>query len=99
MTRERPALRCAGCGKRPAELIGYTAAVTALNEHREDNGLPGDVTVDDYVWDEEGTLNRTTGRFLCDGCYIAAGMPTAPGGWKVPDGTDVGTPEEWADWT
>jgi len=38
----------------------------------------------DYVRHEEGTYNRATNRFACDGCYIAIGMPTAPNGWKAP---------------
>jgi hypothetical protein len=79
-----PPLVCAGCGKRPAELESYVAATADLNDYRRERGLPGDITPDSYVWSEEGTLNRATGQFLCDGCYIRAGMPTAPGGWQVP---------------
>lgn len=37
-----------------------------------------------YVIREEGTLNHLNGHFLCDGCYIAAGMPTAVNGWVCP---------------
>lgn len=37
-----------------------------------------------YILKEEGTLNPTNGHFLCDRCYIAAGMPTAPNGWVCP---------------
>lgn len=38
----------------------------------------------DYVRLYEGTYNKDNGHFLCDTCYIKAGMPTAPGGWVCP---------------
>lgn len=38
----------------------------------------------DYIIHGEGTFNPTNGHFLCDNCYILAGMPTAPGGWICP---------------
>lgn len=44
---------------------------------------PPVTTPDDYVWNQEGTLDQDTGLFLCDDCYIAVGMPSAPGGWKA----------------
>jgi hypothetical protein len=77
----RPPLVCAGCGRRPAELVCYRVA-----NMTEDGGklYP---SVDEYVWMEEGTLNRATGQFLCDDCYIAQGMPSnrAPGqNWTPP---------------
>jgi hypothetical protein len=31
---------------------------------------------DDYVWTHEATINRLNGHFLCNACYITAGMPT-----------------------
>lgn len=37
-----------------------------------------------YVLQEEGTYNDDTNRFACDACYIAIGMPAAPGGWRAP---------------
>lgn len=85
----RPALRCAGCGQAPVDLDCYQLMLT----DEDGNRLYPDA--DAFVWAEEGTLNRRTGRFLCDDCYIKAGMPTAPGGWVVPDGSDVGTPADW----
>lgn len=63
---------CTGCNKRPAELPCYTY----LLEDGE--------TADEYVMDNEGTYNQTNGHFLCDECYIKAGMPTSPSGWKAP---------------
>jgi hypothetical protein len=38
----------------------------------------------EYVLRNEGTLNRVNLHFLCDECYIKAGMPTSPTGWKCP---------------
>lgn len=38
----------------------------------------------EYIRENEGTYNRTNGHFLCDECYIAAGMPTISGGWICP---------------
>lgn len=70
----RPALYCAGCHKTPVELPEYFSENTGE-----------DLSPDDYVWTGEGTLNRRTGQFLCTRCYIAEGMPSAPGGWTVPD--------------
>ena len=37
-----------------------------------------------FVRNEEGTLNTTNGHFLCNKCYIEAGMPVRPGGWTCP---------------
>jgi hypothetical protein len=69
----RPPLVCIGCNGTPKDFWSYSEEAT-------DTGL----SPDDYVWQEEGTLNRDNGHFLCDGCYIKAGMPTAPWGWKAP---------------
>lgn len=71
-------LLCVGCGKTPSELEEY---VNAASE--EASGKP-DMTPDDYVWQEEGTLNRENGHFLCTSCYIGAGMPSSPRGWSAP---------------
>lgn len=52
-----------------------------------DSFLDGDPTPQKrvrYVVENEGTLNPLNGHFLCDSCYIAAGLPSAPGGWKCP---------------
>lgn len=40
-------------------------------------------SADEYVMVEEGTLNLDNGHFLCTPCYIKAGCPTAPNGWKA----------------
>lgn len=71
-------LMCAGCGKSPSEIDEYVSA--ASEEH---SGYP-DVTPEQYVWKEEGTLNRENGHFLCTECYVRAGMPSSPRGWVAP---------------
>jgi hypothetical protein len=52
-----------------------------------DSFIPGTISPQKreiYVIQEEGTYNKTNGHFLCDTCYIKAGMPTKPYGWKCP---------------
>lgn len=43
-----------------------------------------DQTRASYVIENEGTYNSANGHFLCDTCYVRAGMPTAPNGWVCP---------------
>lgn len=69
----RPSLICIGCSKAPSELDEYVGWA-------EFEGM----TADDYCWEEEGTLNRENGHFLCTGCYVKAGMPSSPRGWQAP---------------
>lgn len=57
-------LACGACGKAPSEIPGYVAM------------LEDGETADEYVRREEGTLDDRSGKFLCDPCYIRAGMPT-----------------------
>lgn len=66
-------LVCYRCRRAPAEITEYVTAAT----HEQ-------TTPEAYVWAEEGTLDRSTGRFCCTECYIAVGMPTGPKGWKAP---------------
>lgn len=73
----RPELICNGCGKSPSEIDEY---VSAANERH--SGV-ADMTPDEYVWQEEGTLNRESGHFLCTDCYVKAGMPSSPRGWTA----------------
>jgi hypothetical protein len=61
-------LICAGCGKTPSQIAEYVEAAAHAQWH---------MTPDDYVWENEGTLNRKTGRFWCDECYIDLGCPSA----------------------
>lgn len=41
---------------------------------------------EDYIRQEEGTYNPENGHFLCDSCYIGAGMPVGFNGtrWVCP---------------
>ena len=65
---------CAGCGKTPDELPEYKI-------HQEE--YPN-ATMAEIVRREEGTYNSSNGHFLCDECYIKAGMPSGPVGWIAP---------------
>jgi len=68
-------LICTGCNKKPAELQEYV-----------DAGYENDMTAEEYVLSEEGTLNPTNGHFLCTNCYIKAEMPALPwpNQWRAP---------------
>lgn len=46
--------------------------VRALGVQRK---APSREMCDDYVREYEGTYNSRSGRFYCDGCYIAVGQP------------------------
>lgn len=68
------ALHCTNCNRTPEQIDEYVIAA-------EEN----EMTPNEYVWAEEGTLNPTNSHFTCTACYIAIGMPSAPGqGWKTP---------------
>ncbi len=64
-------LSCARCGRPPSEIPGYLDCLE-----------PGE-TADEYVGREEGTLDRRSGKFLCDECYIRVEMPASPQGWTA----------------
>ncbi len=57
-------LHCAKCRKTPSELNEYQSDMTGE-----------DIQPDDYVWENEGTLNKDLGLFWCTKCYIEIGMP------------------------
>jgi hypothetical protein len=38
----------------------------------------------EYVQTEDETFNPRNGHFLCDRCYIEAGMPSTESGWRCP---------------
>lgn len=69
-------LMCDGCRRHPSELPEYLSIDPELQFYSAPSHI---------CWEEEGTLNRVTGRFLCNLCYIRAGMPSSPQGWKVGD--------------
>lgn len=83
----RPVLRCSGCGKRPDEIDEYLRG----NQPEEKQVDP-----DDYVWSNEGTLNRESGWFACTTCYIRMGSPSGPMGWTpgMREGFELTTPPE-----
>jgi hypothetical protein len=70
-----PALVCFYCHRTPAEIPVYVEC-----------GQANEVSAEEYVWHEEGTLNRETGHFACDDCYVRIGMPVGERGtrWTAP---------------
>lgn len=68
----KPEPFCPGC-RRFAEQLVYIDSWKDPDESRTD-----------YIWREEGTLNPNNGHFLCDSCYIKAGQPSSPIGWRCP---------------
>lgn len=64
---------CIDCERTPFEIMEY------IEYAREEEMGP-----DEYVWREEGTLNRENGHFTCSHCYVQRGCPSSPTGWKAP---------------
>lgn len=66
---------CIGCDRAPGNIMEYLIAA------RENEMGPNE-----YVWNEEGTLNRENGHFACDHCYIQMGTPSGANGtrWVAP---------------
>lgn len=71
-------LRCTGCNVLAEDLLCYRFA------NMDDAGHKIYETESEYVRQEEGTYNRENEHFLCDECYIKAGQPSSPSGWKCP---------------
>lgn len=61
-----------GCGR-------YASDIEFLSMYTEEGQ-----TTAEYVRAEDGTYNPETNHFLCDDCYMRAGMPSSPNGWKCP---------------
>lgn len=76
-----PEITCGRCRRRPHEIPEY---VESASEATGANLSPA--AMDRYVRSEEGTYDPDTNRFLCDECYIRAGMPVNADGrpWKCP---------------
>lgn len=70
---DKPKLFDPSCKRTPDQISEYV-------EFAEMEG----VTPEEYVWAEEGTLNTENGHFLCTDCYMKAGMPSSPTGWRCP---------------
>jgi hypothetical protein len=64
---------CYRCRRTPDQINEYVWAAAEEG-----------ITPFEYVWREEGTLNQGNGHFCCTECYIEAGMPVSPQGWKAP---------------
>ena len=77
---------CNGCGKKPSEIHEYIIAVKEQEMYELSEGFLDikQQTPEEYVRRNEGTYNHTNGHFLCTSCYIEAGMPSNPWGWKAP---------------
>ena len=43
-----------------------------------------DAMVRQWIWDNEGTINRENGHFACTDCYIRIGQPSSSRGWVAP---------------
>lgn len=80
----RPELICVGCAGTPATLTEYVEQSEYENATAAENGEDPTMTPEQWCWENEGTLNRRNGHFLCTACYIAAGEPTSPSGWTAP---------------
>jgi len=63
---------CFLCGRPPGEIPVYAA-------YAKIEGIPPDEFAK-----EDGTYNKETNHFACDGCYIAIGLPSSEKGWKAP---------------
>lgn len=70
---------CMGCEKTPLQLEEYR-----LLAMEDEDDEPTEEEILKTAWAEEGTLNTENGHFLCNACYIAAGMPSSPSGWRCP---------------
>ncbi len=73
---DRPLSSCNGCNRTAAEIPEYGPELTGETGRLADP--------EQYIWAEEGTLNRENGHFLCTECYIKAGQPSSPQGWTAP---------------
>ena len=73
--RAYPDMVCIGCDRNPFNIAEYVSAA------RENEMEP-----DEWVWNEEGTLNTENGHFACDHCYIELGTPSGHFGtrWIAP---------------
>lgn len=85
MTTSEDTPTCFGCKKTPAEIDEYVQGARDESDGATDwAGKPIEIDPDDFVRLNEGTYNEQSGHFMCTSCYIKAGMPSAPGGWKAP---------------
>lgn len=72
------------CRRYASEMEYLDTFIFESPEDEEENGPVTPEMREKYIRTEEGTYNRLNGHFLCDDCYIKAGMPSGPAGWKCP---------------
>ncbi len=60
--------QCRGCDRAPDQILEYVARCEGEGGHFRSPA--------DLVRRDEGTYNRSTGRFWCTSCYFARGMPS-----------------------
>lgn len=58
---------CIGCNKSADEIEEYI-----------ESAKESEMTVEQYIREEEGTYNPENGHFVCTDCYIKMGMPSKP---------------------
>lgn len=58
---------CIGCNKLADEIDEYI-----------EGAKESEMTVEQYIREEEGTYNPENGHFVCTDCYIKMGMPSKP---------------------
>lgn len=86
---------CIGCNRKGADMPEYRDAALmneydfqSQEEHEAKVKELGEDEVKrlakEYLRYEEGTYNHENGHFLCTPCYIEAGMPSSPRGWRAP---------------
>lgn len=68
-----PELRCCRCNKTPEQIEEYV-----LEAERSGNYGGEKISATQWCWENEGTMNRKTGRFACTQCYIEMGQPSGP---------------------
>lgn len=70
----RPIAYCMDCGRRGDQMREYQIETAAELGRSSTDDL--DIQdVEDWLWRNEGTLERTSGLFVCTACYIKRGMP------------------------
>lgn len=86
---------CVGCNTKGEEIEEYQQHaindkydIESIEEYNKKKEELGDAEVKrmavEYIKREEGTYNPENGHFLCTPCYVKAGCPSSPRGWKAP---------------
>lgn len=85
VTMKLPRPICLGCLRCASEMSELDQFILGEGESDTMRPCTGEER-EEYIREEEGTYNASNGHFLCDICYMDAGMPTSelPMGWKCP---------------